>query len=447
MLRAGRGSPTSSRTSAMEKFFEHATAQGTLRAAWGHIRQNGIVSPSVETRSQIAHFDQDADANIRRLQGKLRRGEFEFDPQQGVLKNKASGKGKRGIVMASVQNRIVERALLDCLQAKSTYVQQVLEIPTSVGGVPHRSVPHGLRLIDDALKDGKLYFARTDIRGFFDNIPRHAVIAKIAEQIEDLPFLELLTRATSVVLANERALGDDRSCFPTDTNGVAQGSPLSPLFGNILLRDFDHQLNGRGIVCPRFIDDIVILGESARMVAKAFASSRNRFADLGLSCHDPYAGADRTKSAHGHASAGFDFLGYRIEPGLRQPSARARQKLLSAVDEQFRIGRRAIDECLRQRSSLAHRLRAPQTIDMVDRIVKGWGNAFSYGNSKATLADLDRRIDEKKSAFRALINRVARPRLPCGQNRLCYSVNGFNARASLGGARSASHRMRRRWVR
>jgi RNA-directed DNA polymerase len=390
----------------MGKFFYHATEQGTLKAAWARIRRNGIISPSHETRSQIAHFDQDADLHIRRIQAKLRQGKFEFDPQQGVLKQKASGNGKRGIVMASVQNRIVERALLDTLQAKSSYIQQVLDVPTSVGGVPDRSVPHGLRAIDDAFKAGKLWFARSDISSFFDNIPRDAVIVRIAEHIEDQRFLHLLARATTVVLANERALGDDRSCFPMGEDGVARGSPLSPLFGNILLHDFDRCLNGRGIICVRFIDDFVVLGASQGAVAKAFASARVCLADLRLSCHDPFTGGDLTKSAHGHASAGFDFLGYRIEPGLRQPSARARKKLLAAVDEQFSIGRRATNECLRESSSLAHRQRAPQTIDMVDRIVKGWGNAFSYGESKATLADLDRKIDEKKIAFRAVVRQA-----------------------------------------
>jgi retron-type reverse transcriptase len=156
----------------MGKYFQQATTQGALKAAWSRIRRNGQASPSLETRSQVARFDQDVDRNIRRLQSKLHSGQFEFDPQRGVLKHKASGSGKRGIVMASVQNRIVERALLDCLQGRSSYVRQVLEVPTSIGGVPHRSVPHGLAEIQKAFDDGMLWFARSDITGFFDNIPR-----------------------------------------------------------------------------------------------------------------------------------------------------------------------------------------------------------------------------------------------------------------------------------
>lgn len=394
----------------MGNYFDQATTQHALKSAWLRIRQNGCASPSFETRAQITHFEQDADRNIRRLQAKLHGGQFVFDPQTGVLKQKPGGISKRGIVMASVHNRIVERALLDCLQDRSSYVRQVLDVPTSIGGVPHRSVPHGLAEIQKGFVQGASWFARSDITGFFDNIPRSKVINTLNEHIDDEDFMALLERATTVVLGNETALGDDRRCFPTDEQGVAQGSPLSPLFGNILLHEFDKRFNGRGIVCVRFIDDFVLVGETEGNVAKAFANARRSLAELGLTCHDPYdSRSDRAKSARGHMSAGFDFLGFRIEPGLMQPSLKARQKLLAAVDEHFRIGRRGINGCIRESDSLAHRQRYAQTQDMIDRVIKGWGNAFSYSNSSITLRDLDRQIDAKLKAFRRWFARRIQP--------------------------------------
>ena len=186
----------------MGKFFDHATAQCTLKAAWGRIPRT---APTPRPKKRVRRLPTSTRTlNIRRIPAKLRRGEFQFDPQQGVLKQKAGGNGKRGIVMASVQNGIVERALLDSLQAKSHFIQQVLEVPTSVGGVPHRSVPHGLRVIEEAFKEGKLWFARSDTSGFFDGIPRDAVLAEIAKHVDDAAFLDLLARATTVVLARTR---------------------------------------------------------------------------------------------------------------------------------------------------------------------------------------------------------------------------------------------------
>jgi ribonuclease HI/retron-type reverse transcriptase len=385
----------------MGKYFDQMTTQNALKAAWVRIRQNGQASQSFDTRAQIAHFEHDADRNIRLLQSELHSGRFKFDPQTGVLKQKPGSTKKRGIVMASVRNRIVERAILDCLQAKCSYVQLVLDIPTSIGGVPFRSVPHGLKQIQSAFDQGAQWFARSDIAGFFDNIPRGTVITEIGKHVDDQEFMALLERATTVVLANEAALGDDRRCFPTDEHGVAQGSPLSPLCGNILLHEFDRRFNGRGITCVRFIDDFVLLGEAEGKVEKAFVGARDHLASLGLTCHDPYdPSADRKKSGRGRVSVGFDFLGYRIEPGLRQPSSTARQKLLAAVDEQLQIGRRGINDCIREVDSLAHRQRYAQTHDMLDRVIKGWGNAFQYGNSKSTLGDIDRQIDAKLKILR-----------------------------------------------
>jgi RNA-directed DNA polymerase len=229
----------------MGLLFQRATERASLRNAWHRIRANGSISLASETRIAIEMFGRDVDRNIQKIQRRLRDGVFEFEPQKGVLKRKTSG-GHRGIVMASVQNRVVERAWLDCLQNHSNFVKRVINQPSSVGGVPNRSVPHGLKLIRDAFAEGKAYYVRSDISGFFDNIPRGAVLRKIAADIEDERFLEVLSAATTVVLANESALGENRKIFPVD-QGVAQGSPLSPLFGNILLNEFDLKLNDRGM--------------------------------------------------------------------------------------------------------------------------------------------------------------------------------------------------------
>jgi hypothetical protein len=96
-------------------------------------------------------------------------------------------------------------------------------------------------------------------------------------------------------------------------------------------------------------------------------------------------------------SIGFDFLGYRIEPGRLQPSLKARTKVLAAVDEQLRIGRRGINDCIRETDSLANRQRYVQTQDMIDKVIKGWGG---YSSSSASMSDIDPQIDAKLTAFR-----------------------------------------------
>jgi ribonuclease HI len=214
--------------------------------------------------------------------------------------------------------------------------------------------------------------------------------------------LGLLEDATTVTLGNEEVLGEDRRVFPTDDQGVAQGSPLSPLFGNILLKPFDERFNERGVLCARFIDDFVLLGTSQTKVRKAFNNARNHLAELDLRCHDPFASTvSPEKAQQGHVDDGFDFLGYNCRPGLLQPSRRARKGILETVRNHFAAGRGAIREVRKAENSFAARQRYAQTLVLADRVLRGWGEAFAYCNSMATMDDVDRALDETLDDFRS----------------------------------------------
>ncbi|KZK90912.1 Ribonuclease HI [Pseudovibrio sp. Ad5] len=386
----------------MGLFFEEATKQRTLFKAWQKIKSNGLRSSLDETREAIELFDRDSIGNLRAIQKRLRSKSFSFEPQHGVTLGKSSG-GKRGIVMASASNRIVERALLDTLQAKSKFVKSVNNQPTSVGGVPDRSVPHGLKLIDQAFSEGLIYFVRSDISGFFDGIPRDLVLEQIARQVHDAEFIDLLDQASTVVLGNEANLGEDRKIFPTGYDGVAQGSPLSPLFGNILLNQFDQQFNERGVICIRFIDDFVIMSNSEGKSRKAFLSAQKRLKELGLDCHDPFSGkASQEKAQHGNAQqGGFSFLGYDCIPGLFQPNKKARNSLIAKISDRIKVGKDAINTVRQRQNSFAARSRYSQTLTVIDSVLRGWGEAFAYGNNPQILNILDKQVDEQLTAFRA----------------------------------------------
>lgn len=402
----------------MGKLFDAATSEDALYKAWLTIRSNGLASSSFDTRSAVETFDQATSKNIRAMCRLLHKDEFKFDPQTGVTKKKASG-SVRGIVMASVRNRVVERSLLNTLQSRVPFVRQVIERPTSVGGVPDRSVPHGLKLIRDAFNEGNLFFARSDIRGFFDNVPRLSVIDKLIPHLEDAKLISLLKQATAVTLANEKFLKEDRKAFPTDEQGVAQGSPLSPLFGNLLLDEFDNELNRRGITCVRFIDDFILLGAKESHVRLAFEAARTLLLKYKLECHDPYSGkVEPDKGSRGHAANGFVFLGYDIRPGLFQPSEKSRKKFLLAINTQLGIGRRSIVSVRRSKNSWDAEQRYAQTLVGVDRVIRGWGNAFAYSNAHGLFCDIDRQIDSKLDAFRNWFRRQSENADPKERRRI-----------------------------
>src|SRR5262249_29019461 len=151
---------------------------------------------------------------------------------------------------------------------------------------------------------------RSDIAEFFRAIPRARAIAEIGRVLPDDRILRLLDRATHTELENLEALGDSAALFPCEETGVAQGGTLSTLLGNALLRGFDEAMNGRGIVCLRYVDDLLILGPRAAHVKKAFQSASRMLSELELHAYDPEL--EPGKAAQGHAAGGVEWLGCEI---------------------------------------------------------------------------------------------------------------------------------------
>ena len=315
----------------------------TLFRAWRKVRENGQHSLSAETRGEIIQFETECAKRLNLLQFHLCHHRFEFRPQRGIAKRRP-GKTPRPIVIAAIENRVVQRAILDILQGLRP-IYEILSTRTSIGGIKNRGREHAMSLVREATDNDARYFIRSDIEGFFTKIPRSDVLSFIAQFISDPEFLDLVERATDTRLANAHQLGDEALLFPIEENGVAQGSPLSPLIGNILLRGFDLAMNGRGITCIRYIDDFLLLGPAEKAVKKAFRNAQDVLTGMGLRAYDP--GSEKAQA--GSVEDGFNFLGCTISPGLIQPTRSARQKVVSQINSILVEGSRSISAPLEDR--------------------------------------------------------------------------------------------------
>jgi RNA-directed DNA polymerase len=262
-----------------------------------------------------------------------------------------------------------------------------------------------MALVKQSCDSGNNFFIRSDIKGFFTEIPRPIVSSYLQNIIDDRRFTELFERAIATNLANLEQLGDDALLFPLGERGVAQGNPLSPLIGNILLRDFDRDLNTKGIICIRYIDDFLLMGSSRRKVDKAFHHAQQLLNGFGLSAYEP---GTTDKADSGIVQDGFDFLDCSINPGLIQPTKAARRKIISQIDTILDDGRRAIASARSVKSVDVSKQRFVQTLDRIDRVVRGWGHAYAFCNGRQCFDSIDRAIDAKLCGFRAHIDIVLR---------------------------------------
>jgi RNA-directed DNA polymerase len=106
-------------------------------------------------------------------------------------------------VLADVEPRIVQRAILDVLQSIDE-LQPYFCNPYSFGTIkrkidePLAAVPAAIKAVLDAVGEGGRFVALADISGFFTRISKSRVTAIVRRAVDDANFITLLEQAMHV---------------------------------------------------------------------------------------------------------------------------------------------------------------------------------------------------------------------------------------------------------
>lgn len=383
-----------------------------LERAWRVIQQNGRTSKSESVRLELERFAEDAPRNLRSLMGKLVRGSFKFEKAKGVPIPKVDAKGKptgkiRPIVLAPVESRIVQRAILNVLvevEALKPYVKT----PYSYGGIRSArkrddqgrgdelsAVPAAIQAVLTEIGRGARYMASADIRSFFTRISKEHVLGVIGAAIGDdhADFLAFLRKAITVELENLALLKEKAADFPTEEIGVAQGNSLSPLLGNIALAEFDRIMNEGDCRCIRYIDDFIIMAPTHKAANARLAKAVKLLAALQMELSP-----EKSSKGGMPITNGFDFLGITICPGLIRPSEKAQSRFVEAVAKSFTEAEKAMVG-MKNGHALERDRSLVATLKRVDGMTDGWGKHYWFCNDGTAFANLDRQISERIAAF------------------------------------------------
>jgi retron-type reverse transcriptase len=353
-------------------------------------------------------FAGDEQRRIKSISGRLQFGTYKFTKSRGVAITKPGKPGAvRPIVIASVEDRIVQRCMLDALTSDALVKERAFQ-PTSFGGIPKRDkedragVVAAIQNLMKHVGQGATHVIVADIEGFFQNVRKSECLKILREYISDQKFLNSLADAITVDLANARALWRHKDEFPYGDIGVAQGNCLSPFLGNLLLSDFDQKMNEGDCSCLRYIDDIIILAPSGQA-----ASARLRLARRLLGRHGMQLSEAKTSPAPIQVTGNFDYLGIEFHSKQTRPAAKARKSILARVEGVAAKSLLRMKTCS-DVATFDPKLSVPKTLNRMAGMAKGWAHHYAFCSDKGCVLEVDRMICGVYMEYLAKAEAVAR---------------------------------------
>ena len=389
----GSGSPTGPTRQVQSKLALQVRRMRVLLNAWAAIQRNARTSKSQDTKNEVAAFADNLSTNLQRISRQLQRNKFVFPPARGVKipKDKKDKSSFRPLVVAKVESRIVQRAIHDVLVSVPS-IQNFVQTPYSFGGVKKKdtdgmaAVPAAIKAVLHGIGSGCTFVIRSDISQFFTRIPKSRAIDIVSNAVDDMAFVALFTDAIAVELENMAQLREHASMFPIEDIGVAQGNSLSPLLGNLILYDFDSEMNKRPDArCIRYIDDFIILAPNKEVAENCFAKAQSMLDKMGMN-------ASREKTQRATVEDGFEFLGVELSNGFIRPCRKAQEHVLASITSTFSESRAAF-RMLRSTGEVSNNLSLLRSLSKVAGIMHGWSTHYRFCNDAKCFEQLDRRAN------------------------------------------------------
>ena len=296
-----------------------------IRKAYKHLRKGKT------KRDEIKYIDGHLDEEVVKMREMIkntRPGEVEdpglaYQPCRRTPKYIREHKKARKIYMPEIHEQWLHHIIVLVL---GPIVMSTI-YPYSCGSIPKRGAHYGKKQMEKWIRENKgiRYFAKIDIRHFYDNIRLDILMRELSIQIKDDWFLYII-----------------RTCLQGFEKGIPLGFYISQWLANYFLAPLDmlilKQLGMKKYM--RYMDDMVIFSENKKTLHRAVADIRQmlgRRFRLRLKHNYQVCKFDFVKKNGNRIGRPVDFMGFvffRDRTVIRKNIMLAAVRLASKMDKQ-----------------------------------------------------------------------------------------------------------------
>ncbi|MCV4282348.1 RNA-directed DNA polymerase [Pseudomonas capsici] len=370
--------------SAARNFKKYFSRKSLLQIYTDRVKHSGAIGLD---RTRPAKLDVKLNEELELIIRKVHQGRYQFTAYKEKLILKGAASEPRQISIPTARDRIVLRALCDCLA--QVYPSAKLSLPQEV-----------IEDLKSRLMSGcYVEYAKIDLKNFYPSIPHTVIKATIWKKVRKTELRQLIDSAITTPTVPE---SNGRKDTPKSTKGVPQGLAISNLLAEITLQEIDLAFKARpGFWYKRYVDDILILapkGQAQGVANELISELKN----LGLSPHE--FGPD-SKSKVAELTEPFSFLGYQVEGGhiiIRHGSILRFESSIAKIFTAFRhkvLSARSAKDLERARAYCEWKVNLRITGCFFEGKRRGWASYFSQITSTTQLRSVNHTVRKLTQRF------------------------------------------------